>query len=145
MPEERLEDISVERCIDLNASPDEVWAHLADGDLLSVWMGSPVSIEARRGGAITMDGPDSAETFGVVEEIIPRKRLQWAWRTDNGLPALVEIELEPLGNGTRLTIRETLLPWQVTEAPARQYLPRSSPWLPGSGMSPPTTHASAAA
>jgi uncharacterized protein YndB with AHSA1/START domain len=143
MQEDRFEDISVERSIDIDAGPEQVWSHLTDGDLLSTWMGFPLSIDPRHGGAIAMAGPGAAETFGVVEEFIPNQRLQWAWRTEDGLPALVEIELAPVDQGTRLTVRETLLPWQVTEMPAQQHL-RASRRLPGSGM-PSTTLASTAA
>ena len=56
-------------------------------------------------------------TWGTVEEVIPAERLQWSWRTDEGLPTLVEIELAPTDTGTTLTVRETLLPWTVGGLP----------------------------
>lgn len=133
--DETFDQIAVERSIDLSADPETVWAHLTDGDLLSSWMGSQITIEPRVGGAIGMAGPNSADVFGVVEEIVPNRRLQWSWRTHDGMPALVEIELEACEGGTRLTVSETLLPWQVTELPTTRYLPGRSPLQPGMSLS----------
>jgi hypothetical protein len=48
---------------------------------------------------------------------VPGRRLQWSWRTDDGLPTQVEIELEPAEDGSALTVRETLLPWTITGPP----------------------------
>jgi uncharacterized protein YndB with AHSA1/START domain len=147
MSEEKYDEpaggLFVERSIDLAAPPDVVWAHLTEGDLLTVWMGADVTIEPRTGGAIRMSGAGAADTFGVVEEIIPERRLQWSWRTDDGLPALVEIEIEPDGDTTTLTLRETLLPWQVTEMPPQLYLD-GPPWFPGGGFTSPTFSCAAA-
>jgi uncharacterized protein YndB with AHSA1/START domain len=112
-------NVAVERSVQLGAAPERVWRHLVEGDLLSTWMGGEVSIEPRPGGAIRMAGNGAAAVWGAVEEIVPRRRIQWCWRTDDGMPTLVEIELDSEGSGTRLTVRETLLPWQVTEATPR--------------------------
>lgn len=120
--EEPTGDISVERSVDLDADPQTVWEHLTDGDLVGTWLGSDVTIEPRRGGAILVTGDETGDIFGVVEEFLPGRRIQWSWRTSDGLPALVEIEIEPNDVGTRLTVRETLLPWQVTEMPAPRYV-----------------------
>jgi uncharacterized protein YndB with AHSA1/START domain len=147
MAEEKHEDlagdIAVERSIDLAADPATVWEHLTEGDLVSTWMGADVTIEPRRGGAIGMTGDGTAETFGVVEEIIPERRLQWSWRTADGMPALVEIDIEPDGAGTRLTVRETLLPWQVTEIPPQWHVDGPGRWYPASGLRLPTSCAAA--
>jgi uncharacterized protein YndB with AHSA1/START domain len=122
-------DIYVERSVDLDTDPETVWEHLTDGDLVGVWLGSDVTIEPRRGGAILVTGDGTGDIFGVVEEFIPGRRIQWSWRKSDGLPALVEIEIEPNDDGTRLTVRETLLPWQVTEMPAQRHV-RGTPLQP---------------
>jgi uncharacterized protein YndB with AHSA1/START domain len=76
-----------------------------------------VEIDARSGGSITMNPEDGPEIWGTIEEVVPGRRLQWSWRTDDGLPTQVEIELEPVDDGTALTVRETLLPWTITGLP----------------------------
>ncbi|HSJ83647.1 MAG TPA: SRPBCC family protein [Acidimicrobiia bacterium] len=123
MDEERYEelagDVAVERAITLPADPDSVWEHLTDGNLVGDWMGGDVEIEARPGGRITMTPEDGSVVWGTVEEIIPGRRLQWSWRTDDGLPTQVEIEIEPSEEGTDLTVRETLLPWKTSGLPPR--------------------------
>ena len=99
----------VERDIEIEKSPGDVWSYLIEDDLISTWMGGEVEFQPRVGGAIEM-GP----IWGTIEELDAPHRIQWSWRTDDGLPSLVEIELEPIESGTRLTVRETLLPWTIS-------------------------------
>lgn len=115
--EELAGDIAVERKVTLPADPDRVWAHLTEGDLVADWMGGDVEIELRPGGSITMAPDDKPKVWGTVEEIVPGRRIQWSWRTDDGMPTQVEIDLEPSEDGTALTVRETLLPWTITGLP----------------------------
>jgi len=121
MQEERFEelagDVTVERTVILCADPGSVWERLTDENLVGDWMEGDVSIDARPGGAITMTPEDGAPVWGTVEEVVPGRRLQWSWRTDDGLPTQVEIELEQVDEGTTLTVRETLLPWTITGLP----------------------------
>jgi uncharacterized protein YndB with AHSA1/START domain len=121
MQEERFEelagDITVERSVTLPADPGTIWERLTDENLVGDWMEGDVSIEARPGGAIIMNPAEGAPVWGTVEEVVPGRRLQWSWRTDDGLPTQVEIELERVEDGTTLTVRETLLPWTITGLP----------------------------
>ncbi len=121
MQEERFEelagDITVERTVTLPADPGTVWERLTDENLVGDWMEGDVSIDARPGGAITMTPEEGDPVWGTVEEVVPGRRLQWSWRTDDGLPTQVEIELEQVDEGTALTVRETLLPWTITGLP----------------------------
>ena len=106
--------VSIERSIDLESAAQTVWEHLTDGSLAGIWMDGEMSIVPRVGGKITVNSPDAAEVWGTVEQVTERERIQWSWRTDDGMPTLVEIEIVPRGSGTRLTVRETLLPWRVS-------------------------------
>ncbi|HEU4915670.1 MAG TPA: SRPBCC domain-containing protein [Acidimicrobiia bacterium] len=115
--EESAGNISVERKVTLLADPDLVWQHLTEGDLVADWMGEDVEIELRPGGSIVMTPDEGHRVWGTIEEIVPGRRLQWSWRTDDGLPTQVEIDLEPAEDGTALTVRETLLPWTITGLP----------------------------
>jgi len=111
-----MSNIAIERDVILAASPERVWEHLTDGELVSRWMGGSVTLDVRVGGSIRMTSPAGPDVWGTIEEVVDGRRLQWSWRTDDGLPALVEMELEPEKTGTRLTVRESLLPWQSTFA-----------------------------
>ena len=110
-------EVAVERSVDLDADPSVTWEHLTEGNLLSDWMEAPIEIDPRRGGRIEMTPDGGPVTWGTVEEVVVEKRIQWSWRTDDGLPTLVEIELTPTDAGTTLTVRETLLPWTVGGMP----------------------------
>lgn len=120
MHEERFEElagISVERSVTLPADPDSVWEHLTEGDLLGDWMEGDIAIDPRPGGAITMTPDEGSVVWGTVEEVQTGRRIQWTWRTDEGLPTQIEIELEPVDEGTGLTVKETMLPWRTTGLP----------------------------
>lgn len=108
------DSISIERSIDLESAVGTVWEHLTDGGLAGIWMDGEMSIAPRVGGRISIHNTDAAEVWGTVEQVIEGERIQWSWRTDDGMPTLVEIELRPVGPRTRLTVRETLLPWRVS-------------------------------
>jgi uncharacterized protein YndB with AHSA1/START domain len=127
MHEERFEelagDVAVERTTNLPAGTDEVWRHVTDGGLLGEWMGGDVEIDVRTGGSIELLPEVGPRIWGTVEEVTPGERLQWTWRTDEGMPTQVEIELRPLDDGTELTVRETLVPWRTTGAAPLWLLP----------------------
>lgn len=110
-------DITVERTVTLPADPPTVWEHLTDGELVGDWLEGQVQIEPRPGGDITMTPLEGPTVWGTVEEVVPGRRLQWSWRTDDGLPTQVEIELTPTEDGTILIVKETLLPWTITGLP----------------------------
>ena len=115
--EELAGEISVERTVTLPAHPEEVWEHLTQGDLLGEWMDGEVTIAPRPGGKIEMTPDNGPTVWGTVEDVIPTSRIQWSWRSDVGLPTQVEIELAPSDKWTRLTVRETLLPWRISGMP----------------------------
>jgi uncharacterized protein YndB with AHSA1/START domain len=115
--EELAGDLAVAREVTLPADPGVVWAHLTDGELVADWMGGEVEIDPRPGGGITMTPEDGPPVWGTVEEVVPGRRLQWSWRTDDGLPTQVEIDIEPVEDGTAMTVRETLLPWTISGLP----------------------------
>jgi uncharacterized protein YndB with AHSA1/START domain len=117
MHEESFEEsagAAVERSVTLPADPDAVWEHLTDGTLLGEWLEGTVEISPRRGGSIALTPETGPVSWGTVEEVVPGRRIQWSWRTDDGLPTMVEVDLESVETGTLLTVRETLLPWTIT-------------------------------
>lgn len=102
----------VERSIDIEVSPAEVWERLVDGDLMEEWMG--VIIEPRVGGRVTV--PDK-DVIGTVEEVQPGESLTWSWRERDGDPSQVTIEIGPSDSGTLVRVVERLLEYRTTGAP----------------------------
>jgi hypothetical protein len=80
------DDVTVERAIELEASPAEVWEEL------------PALL-------------DDAERFTVVEESVPAERLSlwWVPVAGDNPPSYVELELDATAVGTLLRVRETRL------------------------------------
>jgi uncharacterized protein YndB with AHSA1/START domain len=115
----------VERTLDLPAPPDEVWSELVGGE----WLGDDVEIDARPGGALRVD-----DRVGVVEAADARQRLAFRWtdRDGSGPASRVDVELMPLGMGTRLRVRETRLHAHASgSVAARPFLARHEPVPPG--------------
>ena len=102
----------IERSVEVPAGPDEVWERIVDGDLAEEWMG--VRVTPRRGGAVEV--PDR-DVIGTVEEIEPGESITWSWRELDGEPSQVTIDIEPIEHGTRVTITERLLEYQITGLP----------------------------
>lgn len=102
----------IERSIDLPATPDEVWERVADGDFAEEWM--EVRVDPRKGGQVTVS---DREIIGTVEEVVPGESITWSWREIDGEPSQVTIEIEPIEQGSRVTIVERLLEYTITNFP----------------------------
>ena len=105
----------VERRVELPVPPEEVWPALSEGPRLSAWFGAEIALEPRAGGRATFRWPDGRERGAVVEVVEPGRRLVFRWmpfeRLADGRAAVVgagrvEFELEPIGRGTALRVRE---------------------------------------
>jgi uncharacterized protein YndB with AHSA1/START domain len=99
----------VERAVDLEAGPDEVWSALTEPERLSEWLGGDVALDVRPGGTGSLVDPDGRRHAVLVEDVVPGRRLGlWWWPDDDGdEPAsAVTFELEPVDAGTRLRIVE---------------------------------------
>lgn len=106
---------SIERSVWLPADREVVWRHLTEGSLLSTWFGGAAELRARPGGEVRFEEGDGPLRWGTVEAVVPGLRLQWSWRAGDGDPSLVQIELEDHDGGTRLTVTETLLEYEVVD------------------------------
>lgn len=102
----------IERSVEVPADAAEVWERLIDGDLAEEWIG--VRVDPRRGGSVTV--PDR-EVIGIVEEIVPGESITWSWRDVEGEPSQVTIGVTPTGNGSRVTVVERLLQYEITGVP----------------------------
>jgi uncharacterized protein YndB with AHSA1/START domain len=119
---------TIGRSIWLPAPPDRLWSRLVDGAFLSTWFERPVRLDARVGGRIELDDGDGSVRWGTIEVLEPDHAIQWSWRTDDGDPSLVRIDLEPDEEGTRLVVNETLLAYEMTFHP--RVGESSGRWLP---------------
>ena len=99
----------VTRSIQLGAPPPDVWRALTETSLLSDWFDAEAELDPRVGGAVRFRFPDGSELRGVVVACDPPRRLSFRWR-DVHVPrnaAVVEFSLEPVSDGTRLTVTES--------------------------------------
>lgn len=105
---------SIERTIELDASPEDVWRALTDPTEVSGWFGDA----AEFGNEVGSDGWFGWKEHGRfsmrVEAFEPPQRFAWRWSRDadtpidEGVSTLVEWTLTPRdGGGTVLELRES--------------------------------------
>lgn len=101
----------VEREIDLEAGPEEVWDALTRTELLEGWLGDDARIDAEPGGHLVVRTEDGELREGVVQDADPPERLRFHWWADDaGTTSTVEFRIVALpGGGTRLRVTETRL------------------------------------
>ena len=97
----------VSRSVELNAAPTEVWDALVEETLLAEWLADEVEIEAEPGGEIVCRYADGEERRGEVELVEEAERLAWSWWREGEGPSRVELVLDAVADGTRLTVIET--------------------------------------
>lgn len=105
---------TLQKRIELDASPERVWRAITDPAELSQWFGDSAALDLRPGG----DGHMTWESYGRhamrVEVVDPPRHLVWSWvhepemSFDEGTVTRVEWTLSPReGGGTVLDLRET--------------------------------------
>lgn len=97
----------VTRSVELDAPPADVWDALTEETLLREWLADEVELEPEPGGEIVCRYADGEERRGEVELVEEAERLAWSWRRDGAEPSRVELLLDAVAAGTRLTIIET--------------------------------------
>jgi uncharacterized protein YndB with AHSA1/START domain len=98
----------VERSVELDADPAEVWDALTDEGRLAEWLADEVELEAAPGGEIVCRYADGEERRGEVELVEEAERLAWSWWREGFAPSRVELVLDAVADSrTRLTVIET--------------------------------------
>src|ERR1700712_1836175 len=98
----------VTRSVDLDAKPADVWDALTEEALLREWLADEVELSPEPGGEIVCRYADGEERRGEVELVEEAERLAWSWwREDGEGPSRVELVLDAVADGTRLTVIET--------------------------------------
>lgn len=118
--ERTTERMSLQREIDIAASPETVWEFLVDPDKARRWWGASVAFDARPQGGYRVEVSPGHTIKGEVLELDPPHRLVYSfgWEAGSGdlassLPpgsSIVEIELIPSAGGTTLRLVHRDLP-----------------------------------
>ena len=100
--------------IDIEASPEIVFAHLVTPEGMLAWMGQSAELDARPGGVFAVD-IEGTPVRGEFLEVDPPKLVVVSWGVPGNeqLPAgasRVEFRLTPISSGTRLDLSHTGLP-----------------------------------
>ncbi len=93
-----------------NASPDQVYAALTDGDTFGAMTGAPAKIAKEAGGEVSLFGGQIAARN---IELVPGKRVVQAWRAGNwedGLYSVARFELKADGKKTKIVFDHTGYP-----------------------------------
>jgi uncharacterized protein YndB with AHSA1/START domain len=96
------------------ASAEDTWEALTEPERLADWLAEDAELELRPGGELTVR-VDDEERSGFFEEVEPPRRLVFWWGPDGEEPTRVEIELEPVDDGTRVLVVESR-PLRVLDA-----------------------------
>jgi uncharacterized protein YndB with AHSA1/START domain len=106
-------DPVVERNVDLDASPAEVWRALTEPAELATWFGPDVELDLRPGGGGRFVDDDGQARRAVVDEVHHGERLVLRWWPEGDDPgagaSVVTFLVSPTGSGTRLVVTERLV------------------------------------
>jgi uncharacterized protein YndB with AHSA1/START domain len=115
---------TVTRSVLLEAAPDEVWEALTDETVLSEWLAPEVELEPRQGGELLCRYEDGEERRGEVELVEEAERLAFRWRREGASPSRVELVVDAVADGTRLTVIESGLQSSAVPLLAATWAPR---------------------
>src|SRR4051812_27267894 len=103
----------VRREVLLPLEPEEAWPVVSEPEHLEAWLGDDVELDLRPGGEVVVRWEGGAERRGTVESVEDRERLAFRWHAvtpgdpDDRVVTRVEIGLEAVPGGTRLTVVES--------------------------------------
>jgi uncharacterized protein YndB with AHSA1/START domain len=101
-----IEDQLVRREAVLQVDRDAAWAALRDPRELETWLADEVEMEIREGAEGTLRWQDGEQRQAIVEEVQERRRIVLRWWEPDGEASIVELTLDDVEGGTRLTVIE---------------------------------------
>jgi uncharacterized protein YndB with AHSA1/START domain len=110
--------MDVTREIELDAPREEVWDALTDEARLAEWFANDVQLDAEPGGEGTFRWDNGEVRHATVEEVVPLERFTFTWDESR-----VEIELEEIPAGTRVTVVESPVAEWSTALELRAFAP----------------------
>jgi len=107
-------NLSIEKKLELDASPERVWRAITEPAELAAWFGDFAELDLRPGGSGWFGWKKHGRFAVRVEVVEPPHRLAWRWSHEPDIPlgegpsTLVEWRLTARpGGGTLLELRET--------------------------------------
>lgn len=99
---------TVTRTIELEITPEVLWAAITDRETLEAWLGEQVDVDLRPGGhGVIVD--DGVERDVVVRNVDEGHGWTFEWRVDEAPVSTVSFEISTNDDGVSvLTIQETL-------------------------------------
>ena len=102
----------IERTVEIAHPQRKVWAALTTAEGLAAWFGNEATIDLRPGGAARMTFTDGPTVEMRVERVDEPSVFGYTWpiyglSQDDPRRTYVEFVLEPVGDGTRLTMTES--------------------------------------
>jgi uncharacterized protein YndB with AHSA1/START domain len=113
---------AVRRAITLPVDRERAWRAVTEE--LDAWLADEVDLDPREGGAVTVRWNDGRERTGIVEDVAEERRLSFRWSDDGSEESLVELTLDEVEEGTRVT---------VLEAPVRALADGTATLAPAAG------------
>jgi uncharacterized protein YndB with AHSA1/START domain len=99
----------IRREIVLPAPREDVWDALTDPERLEDWFANDVDLDLRPGGGASFRWSNGEERHATVTEVDHQRRLTFEW-DDEGE---VELTLDVVADGTRLTVVESSPNWSA--------------------------------
>jgi uncharacterized protein YndB with AHSA1/START domain len=104
--------VVVQRSLDVDSSPSELWRMIAEPAELATWLAMDVELVVAPGGRGRLTDDDGVVRRAVVEGLEPGRRLvlRW-WREEDGPDeaSVVTMAVSPRGGGARLVVTEQRL------------------------------------
>jgi uncharacterized protein YndB with AHSA1/START domain len=102
----------IRRQVVMPVSPERLWEALTDPEQVTEWFGARVDWALEEGGPARFLDDDGSVRAGRIEAVRPGQHLRFLWwptgNNDDGPADVSEVSylLEPVAEGTRLTIQE---------------------------------------
>jgi uncharacterized protein YndB with AHSA1/START domain len=123
----------IERTVELAHPPEKVWTALTTAEGLGAWFGHEATIDLRPGGSARMRWTEGFTVDMRVERVDEPTVFGFTWQIyelpeDDPRRTYVEFTLEPVGDGTRLTVVETGFAQLPEEAYRKAYDAHTQGW-----------------